>query len=168
MWGCLAKVAVSIPKKVKIGPKTVDCVFIGYAYNSSAYRFLIHKSDIPDMHMNTIIEYRNALFFEEMFSYKPTQETNSLKRNLESTSSTSHDQELMEERNKVEPRRSKRTKTSKTFSPDFLTFMLEGEPQSFKEAMSTPEAPLWKEAFNNEIESILQNHTWICHLVVYF
>ena len=43
VWGCLSKVAVPIPKKVKIGPKTVDCVFIGYAHNSSAYRFLIHK-----------------------------------------------------------------------------------------------------------------------------
>ena len=145
--------------KVKIGPKTVDCVFIGYAHNSSAYRFLIHKSDIPDMHVNTIIESRNASFFEEIFSCKPTQETNSLKRNLESTSSTSYDQELMEERNEVEPRRSKRTKTSKTFGPDFLTFMLEDEPQSFKEAISTPETALWKEAVNSEIESILQNHT---------
>uniref|UniRef100_A0A2N9EVE4 Reverse transcriptase Ty1/copia-type domain-containing protein n=1 Tax=Fagus sylvatica TaxID=28930 RepID=A0A2N9EVE4_FAGSY len=66
----------------------------------------------------------------------------------------------MEERNEVEPRRSKRTKTLKTFGPDFLTFMLEDEPQSFKEAMSTPEAPLWKKAINSEIESILQNHTW--------
>ena len=108
---CLAKVAVLIPKKVKIRPKTVDCVFISYAYNSNAYRFFIHKSDIPDIHVNTIIESRNALFFEEIFPCKPTQETNSLKRNLESTCSTSHDQELMEERNEVEPRRSKRTKT---------------------------------------------------------
>jgi hypothetical protein len=156
----LAKVVVPIPKKIKIGPKTVDCVFIGYAHNSSAYRFLIHKSDIPDMHVNTIIESRNASFFEEIFLCKPTQETNSFKRNLESTSSTSHDQELMEERNEVEPRRSKRTKTPKTFGPNFLTFMLEDEPQSFKEAMSTPETPLWKEAVNSEIECIVQNHTW--------
>uniref|UniRef100_A0A2N9EK44 Integrase catalytic domain-containing protein n=1 Tax=Fagus sylvatica TaxID=28930 RepID=A0A2N9EK44_FAGSY len=29
-----------------------------------------------------------------------------------------------------------------------------------KEAMFMPEAPLWKEAVNSEIESILQNHTW--------
>ena len=107
----MAKVVVPIPKKIKIGPKTVDCVFISYAYNSNAYLFLIHKSDIPDMHVNTIIESRNASFFEEIFLCKPTQETNSLKRNLESTSSTSYDQELMEERNEVEPRRSKRTKT---------------------------------------------------------
>jgi hypothetical protein len=63
VWGCLAKVAVPIPKKIKIGPRIVDCVFIGYAHNSSAYQFLIHKHDIPDMHVNTIIEYRNASFF---------------------------------------------------------------------------------------------------------
>ena len=73
VWGCLAKVAVPIPKKVKIGPKTVDCVFIGYAHHSSAYRFLIHKSEIFDMHVNTIIESRNASFFEKVFPYKSTQ-----------------------------------------------------------------------------------------------
>ena len=38
--------------------------------------------------------------------------------------------------------------------------MLEGEPQSFEEAMSSSEAPLWKEAIQSEIDSILQNHTW--------
>ena len=38
--------------------------------------------------------------------------------------------------------------------------MLEDEPQSFKEAISTPKAPFWKEVVNSEIESILQNHTW--------
>ena len=40
-------------------------------------------------------------------------------------------------------------------------YLLEDGPQSFKEAMSSPEAPpYWKEAINNEVESILQNHTW--------
>ena len=82
---------VPISKKVKIGQKTIDCVFIGYAHNSSAYWFLIHKFNIPDMHLNTIIESRNASFFEEIFPCKPTQETNFLKRNLKSTSSTFHD-----------------------------------------------------------------------------
>ena len=42
VWGCLAKVLVPEPKKVKIGPKTVDCIFIGYVHNSNAYRFLAH------------------------------------------------------------------------------------------------------------------------------
>ena len=35
--GCLAKVDVPTPKKVKIGPKIVGCIFIGYAQNSNAY-----------------------------------------------------------------------------------------------------------------------------------
>ena len=26
--------------------------------------------------------------------------------------------------------------------------------------MSSPKAPYWKEAINDEVESILQNHTW--------
>ena len=99
VWGCLAKVVVPIPKRIKMGPKTVDCVFIGYAHNSTTYRFLIYKFDIPDLHVNTIIESRNVSFFEEIFPYKFTQESSSHKRNFESTSSTSHYQKLMEERN---------------------------------------------------------------------
>ena len=38
--------------------------------------------------------------------------------------------------------------------------MLDYEPKTFKEVMSTPEAPFWKEAINSEIESIMHNHTW--------
>ena len=49
---------------------------------------------------------------------------------------------------------------SKSLGPDFLTYLLEDEPQSFKEAMSSPEAPYWKKAINDEVESILQNNTW--------
>ena len=41
VWECLAKVMVLIPKRIKIGPKTIDCIFIGYAINSSAYCFLV-------------------------------------------------------------------------------------------------------------------------------
>ena len=40
-------------------------------------------------------------------------------------------------------------KIYKSFGPDFLTFLLENEPQSFKESMSTPEALLWKEAIES-------------------
>ena len=46
-WGCLAKVNVLIPKKRKLGPKTMDCVNLGYAKNSVGYRFLVVKSEVP-------------------------------------------------------------------------------------------------------------------------
>ena len=46
------------------------------------------------------------------------------------------------------------------FGLDFLTYLFENEPQTFKEAVTSPEAPFWKEAINSEVESILSNHTW--------
>ena len=92
VWGCLAKVAVPTPKKVKIGPKTVDCIFIGYAQNSNAYRFLVYDSKIPDIHRNTIMESRNASFFEDVFPSKSNEEASSSKRTFE-TIENSHDQE---------------------------------------------------------------------------
>ena len=73
VWGCLTKVMVPKPKKVRIGLKTVDCIFIGYAHNSSAYQFLVHKSEIPNINQNMIIESRNAAFFEETFPCKEKQ-----------------------------------------------------------------------------------------------
>ena len=157
VWGCLAKVAVPLPKKVKIGPKTIDCIFIGYAHNSSAYRFLVHESKISDIHKNTIMESRNASFFEHVFPCRSKEESSSLKRTCETIRENSQDLELVSE---DEPRRSKRIRTEKTFGPDFLTYLLDSEPQSFNEAVSSTEGSSWKEAINSEIESILQNHTW--------
>ena len=107
------------------------------------------------MHTNTIIESRNSSLFENVFPYKSTQELNSSKRTHDTVIGSSQGQQ-----DDDEPRRNKRTRTLKSFGPDFLTYLLEDEPQSFKEVMSSPEAPYWKEAINDEVESILQNHTW--------
>jgi hypothetical protein len=56
-------VNVPINKKRKLGPKTVDCVFLGYAIHSVEYKFLIINSEVPDMHVGTIMESRDATFF---------------------------------------------------------------------------------------------------------
>ena len=73
----------------------------------------------------------------------------------------SQDQEQeQEEEVEDEPRRSERIRTEKSFGPDFLTYMLESEPQRYKEAVNSLEGSLWKEAIKSEIDSILQNHTW--------
>ena len=125
VWGCLAKVAVPKPKMIKIGPKTIDCVFIGYAHNSSAYRFLVHKSDIPDIHVNTFIESREATFFENVFPYKSAPESTTLKRPLDTTND---DTPVDQEPSGLEPRRSKRARIATSFGPDFLTNLIENEP----------------------------------------
>lgn len=48
----------------------------------------------------------------------------------------------------------------KIFWSDFLTYMLESEPQCYQEAVKSSEGPQWKEAIKSKIDSILQNHTW--------
>lgn len=73
----------------KIGPKIVYCIFISYAYNNSAYRFLVHKSEIPNINVNKIIESGNASFFEHKFSCNFTQESRSLKRSYETMTNNS-------------------------------------------------------------------------------
>lgn len=70
MCGCLAKLEVAKKKNVKIKHKTIDCIFIEYTSNSSAYRFLVHKSDIQDIYEGTIIESRNASFLENVYPCK--------------------------------------------------------------------------------------------------
>ena len=54
MWGCLANVGILEPHKEKIGPKTKDSVFIGYAQNSPTYRCLVLET-------NTIVKTRDAV-----------------------------------------------------------------------------------------------------------
>ncbi|XP_074562940.1 putative mitochondrial protein AtMg00820, partial [Curcuma longa] len=34
------------------------------------------------------------------------------------------------------------------------------DPRTLSEALSSPDAPMWKEVVNSEIESIMNNHTW--------
>ena len=76
-WGCLAKVHVPINKKRKLGPKTVDCVCLGYAIHSVCYRFLIISSKVPDIFEGTIMESRDATFFEDEFLMKNIPSTSS-------------------------------------------------------------------------------------------
>ncbi|XP_070049109.1 uncharacterized protein [Nicotiana tomentosiformis] len=161
------KVEMQLDKKIKMirsdrggeyeSPFEEIYLEYGYATNSKAYHFLIHKSGNTDIHINTVIESDNAEFFENIYPYKMECESSSekFKRPQEEAKESIFDEE--------NPRRSKRQRTATSFGPDFLAFLLENEPQTFKEAMSSSEAQYWKEAVNSEIESILSNHT--CELV---
>jgi transposase InsO family protein len=69
-WGCLAKVSVPITDKRKLGPKTVDCVFLGYAFHNVGYRFLVVRSRVSDLLVGTIMESRDATVYENIFLMK--------------------------------------------------------------------------------------------------
>lgn len=177
VWGCLAKVALPDAKRTTIGSKTFDCVFIGYAQDSAAYRFM-------SLTEFSICESRDAIFFEQVFPLNKKSLPLSVgvqlveplvEHNLPSSSSALEVHER---------RRSKRRRTETFFGPDFLTsflvedfdanllndnivslFLLEEDPLTYAEVISSIDASFWQDAIKSEIESILFNQTWeLCDL----
>jgi hypothetical protein len=147
-WGCLTKVNVPINKKRKLGPKTVDCVFLGYAHHSIAYRFLVIKLEAPDMHVDTFLESRDITFFENIFPMEILYGTSSLTTNvIANTTSepsknfdhTEHTPEpIHEEIDSEAPRRSKRPKTAKSFGDDFTVYLMNDTFKTITEAFTSP------------------------------
>nr|CAH65753.1 OSIGBa0123D13.2 [Oryza sativa] len=165
-WGCLAKFNIPITKKRELGPKTVDCVFLGYAHHNIAYRFLIVKSEVPDMHVGTIMESRDATFFESFFPMKDTHSSSSQPAEIIPSSITPPEQSehthehVTEEDDSEAPRRSKRQRTAKSFGDDFTVYLVDDTPKSISEAYASPDADYWKEAVRSEMDSIIANGTW--------
>ena len=126
MWGCLANLLFPKPKKRKLGPKTFDASFIGYARNN-AYKFLVIRSENGRVEVNSIIETKNADFFENIFPWK-TNGQQQVQRNLRIESSDS---------SKLELRRSKREKKETNLGDDFYTFLVDDDHRSYKEAMTS-------------------------------
>ena len=67
VWGCRAIVKVPEPKRKKLGERGIECVFLGYAENSKAYRFMVIESN-DSYPINTVIESRDAIFQESRFT----------------------------------------------------------------------------------------------------
>jgi len=70
LFAHIAKLNIPITKKRKFEPKVLDCVFLGYAQKSIAYRFLVVKAKVPDMHVDIIMKSCDVTFFENMFLMK--------------------------------------------------------------------------------------------------
>jgi hypothetical protein len=144
------KVNVSISKKRKFGPKTVDCVFLGYAHYSIVYRFLVVKSKVPDMHVDTFFESRDATFFKNIFPMKD------MCSNARFSSEIAPDftipiesavesfeqppEEVLEENDNEVPVRNKRRRIAKFFGDDFIVYLVDDTPTSITEAYASLDA----------------------------
>ena len=74
------------------------------------------------------------------------------------SSSTPHSQN--QENLEIELRRSKRARVEKDFSPDYYVFNVDENPLTLKETLLSPDCVFWKEAVNDEIDSLISNKTW--------
>ncbi|KAL0302374.1 UNVERIFIED_CONTAM: Retrovirus-related Pol polyprotein from transposon TNT 1-94 [Sesamum angustifolium] len=174
IWGCRAVVRLPEPKKKSLGERGIDYIFIGYAEHSKAYRFyVIEPNDF--ISVNIAIESRNAIFDETRFSSIPRPKkmiprTNGIHKQTESSEMTPD--EL------VELRKSKRKGKLKSFGPDFHLYLIEGSidevstlypyyfnvengPKTFDDAMKSQDVAFWKEAINDEMDSIMGNNTFV-------
>ncbi|GKC82739.1 zinc finger, CCHC-type containing protein [Tanacetum coccineum] len=71
LWGeAMAVVRLPDPKRKTLGEKGIDCIFVGYAEHSKAYRFYVIEPN-DSVSINSIIESRDAIFDENRFSSIP-------------------------------------------------------------------------------------------------
>ena len=114
------------------------------------------NSEISEISVNTIIEVRDAVYFENIFSSKSRIPSDPSCTPISDIPSSSSAPVTDSER-----RRSKRTRTFTSSGEDFFTYLVEGDPNSFKKVIDSSKSPFWKEAIDNEIKSIMENNTWI-------
>jgi len=164
VWGCLAFYRVPDPKRTKLGLRALKSIFVGYAENSKAYKLL-------NLDSNIIVESKDVEFIEDKFYNDsktvsdPTQipEIDLNPRSYQENKRKNHEV-LIEARKE------------KNLDPDFVSsqaiiFLLEGnreiilnkipillninnDPKTYKEVMASRDVAFWKEAINDEMDSI--------------
>ena len=129
-----------INKKRKLGPKTVD-IFLGYAHRSTANQFLVVKSDVPDVYVDTIMEFRDATFFENVFPMKDMHSTLKFSSKLIPKPVTPVESfkrppvNIQEEDDNAVLRKSKRPRVEKFFGDDFIVYLWMIPPRPLQKHM---------------------------------
>ncbi|GJY88723.1 zinc finger, CCHC-type containing protein, partial [Tanacetum coccineum] len=67
VWGCRAVVRLPDPKLKTLGERGIECIFVGYAEHSKAFRFYAIEPN-ESVSINSIIESRDAIFDDNRFS----------------------------------------------------------------------------------------------------
>ena len=163
---CLEKIIIPITKKCKLGPKTVNCAFQEYAHRSIAQRILVVKSEIPNMLVNTIMEFRYAIFFDNLFPIKDIHNISSQtsKIILDPITPLKYSEqihELVPEEDDSEAlRRSKRQMTIKSFDYDFIVYFVDNTTKSISKVYASIDTYYQKEVVHSEMDSIIANMTF--------
>ncbi|GKA07377.1 hypothetical protein Tco_0686601 [Tanacetum coccineum] len=155
---CMAVVMLSDPKRITLGEKGIDCIFVGYAEHFKAYwYYVIEPNDFVSI--NSIIESRDKIFDENFFSsiLKPKD----IISNSVESQRDDHSDDIPSETPK--PRKGKRVRKDKSYGSEFQLYLVEGsrnqvgsqysycysikeDPRTYNEAMQSRDDAFWKEA----------------------
>ncbi|GJY26243.1 zinc finger, CCHC-type containing protein [Tanacetum coccineum] len=145
-----AVVRLPDPKLKTLGERGIECIFVGYAEHSKAFRFYVIEPN-DSVAINSIIESRNAIFDENMFSSVPSPSHRSLVKRTEDCGGSVVPEKTSDDivqQSEPQLRKSKRHRTPKDFGPEFQLYLIEGTRDE-------------KEAINDEMDFIMGNNTWV-------
>ncbi|GJU74953.1 zinc finger, CCHC-type containing protein [Tanacetum coccineum] len=180
VWGCREIVRLLDPKLKTLGERSIECIFVGYAEHSKAFRFYVIEPNNL-VAINSIIKSRDAIFDEHRFSSVPRPSQRSLVKGTEDSGGSVVSEKVTDEidqQSEPKLRKNKRHGTPKDFGPEFQLYLIEGtmdkvsdqysycfnvedDPKIFDEAMKSQDVAFWKEAINDEMDSIMGNNTWV-------
>nr|GEV41592.1 zinc finger, CCHC-type [Tanacetum cinerariifolium] len=180
VWGCREAVRLPDPKLKTLGKRGIECIFVGYVKHSTAFRFYVIEPN-DSVAINSIIESNDVFFDEHRFSSVPRPSQRSLKDGTKDFGGSVVSERVTEEvvqQPESELRKSKRHRTPKDFGPEFQLYLIEGtkdeisdqhsyyfiiedDPKTFNEAMKSQDVAFWKEAINDEMDSVIGNNTWV-------
>ncbi|GJX02653.1 zinc finger, CCHC-type containing protein [Tanacetum coccineum] len=131
------------PKLKTLGERGIECIFVGYAGHSKAFRFFVIEPN-ESVSINSIIESRDDIFDENKFSSVPRPSL-SIPKGTEDIGGLVVPEKVTEE----------------VYDQHSYCFNVEDDPNTFDEAMKSHDVAFWKEAINDEIDSIMGNNTWV-------
>ncbi|GKD82715.1 zinc finger, CCHC-type containing protein, partial [Tanacetum coccineum] len=170
VWGCRAVVRLPDSKLKTMGERGIECIFVGYAEHSKAFRFYVIEPN-DSVSNNSIIELRDVIFDENKFLSVPRPSLR-IPNGTEDIGGSMVSVEVTKEvvqQPEPELRKSKRNKTPKDFGPEFQLYLIEvtrdkvskqhsycfnieDDPKTFDEAIKSQDVAFWKEAINDEMD----------------
>ncbi|GKC81367.1 zinc finger, CCHC-type containing protein, partial [Tanacetum coccineum] len=143
-----AVVRLHDPKLKILGERGIECIFVGYAEHSKAFRFYVIEPN-DSVSINSIIESKDAIFDENRFLSVPRLSL-TIPNGTEDIGGLVVPEEVTGE---------KQGMRSLTNTP--IALMLRMTPKTFDEAMKSQDVAFWKEAINDEMDSIVGNNTLV-------
>ncbi|GKB33128.1 zinc finger, CCHC-type containing protein [Tanacetum coccineum] len=128
VWGCRAVVRLPDPKLKTLGERGIECIFVGYAKHSKAFRFYVIEPN-NSVAINLIIESRDGIFDENKFSSVPRPSQRSQVNGTEDFGGLVVPEEVTKkvvQQPGHELRKSKRHRTPKDFGLEFQLYLIEG------------------------------------------
>ena len=166
VFGCKAFAHVPKEKRSQLEGKSVNCIFVGYPSTSKGFKFY-------DIQNDKMFISRDAKFLENDFLHDDSRNAQNLPRLSTVFTEEKHDMQNEESENEVATRKSTRKRAVPerfgTITVDWwknedidcsIATLDSIEPRSLNEALNGPNANKWKNAADNEYQSLLSNDTW--------